>query len=426
MTPDTTPETVADDGASAAFPAGTPLSPETVPGASAETAFAVWQVLRSATLWAGEPPEHRDGMFARAEMDAWERRLLTSSLEPEVRFPLAVIVAEMAAGAAAGARLSWACVCVADWALGRGARRLALAFAEAAARADPEHPRYAWLVGRLMRSHGDPKTAERWLRRALRLSTDQRDWETQSRTLTALGNLCVETGRYPDARDWHTRALRVSRRWRLREQEGMALHDLFVMATEDGAPDEAERYAGEALAAYRSVSPARVVKLAHDVAYWWMDLGQYCEALDVFLALRDHFERSDEAFRVVCNIGRAAGGCGDRRAFDAAYAEAEELLPTLVTSGVEATALLEMAYGAVALGDWSRAASLAKRAEKAARTQSEATVLTRAAQLLETVDLPHPDVVAVTARRNTGPADRLASALVASLPKREAKAAAVS
>ena len=105
----------------------------------------------------------------------------------------------------------------------------ALSFAEAAAHAAPEHPRYAWLVGRLMRSHGDPRGGERWLRRALKLAVAQRDWETQARALTGLGNLCVETGRYPEAKELHARALRVSRRWRLREQEGMKAvdHDVF-------------------------------------------------------------------------------------------------------------------------------------------------------------------------------------------------------
>ena len=405
-----------DDGTAPGFPAGTPLPPE-MPGELApHVAFAVWQVLRTVTLWNAEPEPRPREMFDRAYMEAWERRLLTAPLEPEVRFPLAVIVAELAGDDPGAGELSWACICVADWALGRGARRAALAFAEAAAHAAAEHPRYAWISGRMMRTHGDPRRAERWLRRALRLSTAQRDWETQARALTSLGNLCVETGRYPDARDFHLRALRIARRQHLREQEGMALHDLFVIATEEGNRAEAERHARGALEAYRHET-ARVARLAHDVAYWWMDQGYYARALQVFTALRERFARPDDELRVVGNIARAAGGCGDRAAFEAAFEDARRLRARLVSRATLATALLELAYGAVALGEWDRASVLAGDAAEAARERGEGTVLKRADELLRAVREPAPGLAAVAERREStaAPADRLAAALVASL-----------
>jgi tetratricopeptide (TPR) repeat protein len=365
-------------------------------------------------------------MFDAAYMAEWERRLLTAPLDPGARFPLAVIVGELAGADPRVGRLSWACVCVADWALGRGAIRAALWFAEAGAHASPEHPRYAWLVGRLMRSHGDPRGGERWLRRALRLAVAQRDWETQARTLTSLGNLCLETGKYAEARDFHTRALRVSRRWRLREQEGMALHDLFVVATEEGNRAEAELHARGALDAYGR-STSRVCKLAHDVAYWWMDDGYYQRALNVFLALLGHFTRPDERLKVMGNIGRAAGGCGDREAFDSARKAVDMLDPLLVTHTTAATALLELAYGAVSLGDWPLAAEIAQRAADAARERSEAPVLNRASELLEAVQLPNPAPKLAAARSGSGAAaaDRLAAAFVASLREPAVEVAAL-
>ncbi|HEV7589593.1 MAG TPA: tetratricopeptide repeat protein, partial [Longimicrobium sp.] len=390
-----------EDGTAPAFPPGTALPPEVLAELPPDMAFAVWQVLRSVTLWSREPEQRRAAMFDPAYMKEWERRLLTAPLEPEARFPLAVIVGELARPNPGAGRLSWACVCVADWALGRGATRAALAFAEAAAHAAPEHPRYAWLVGRLMRSHGDPRGGERWLRRALKLAVAQRDWETQARALTGLGNLCVEIGRYPEARELHTRALRVSRRWRLREQEGMALHDLFVIATEEGNRTEAELHARGALDAYGQLSP-RVCKLAHDVAYWWMDGGYYQRALHVFEALLRHFPRPDDRIQVMGNIGRAAGGCGDRDAFDSACRMADALSPLLVTRSTVATALLELAYGAVALSDWPLAAQIAQQAADAASERSEATVLTRAAELLSVVRHPNPAPGLVAPRTGSG------------------------
>src|SRR4051812_16572132 len=229
------PQTAAtDDPATSAFPTGSALPPDLLAELPHDAAFAVWQVLRCLQLWTAEPEGARREGFDREYMERWERRLLSLPLDAEARFPLAVVVGELAAPPGAGTgRLPWACVCVADWALGRGARRVGLAFAEAAARTAPQHPRYAWLAGRLLRGHGNAREGERWLRRAHRLAVAQRDWETQARSLTSMGNLLLEVGRHGDARQYHVRALRISQRFRLREQEAMAMHDLFAIVVQE-------------------------------------------------------------------------------------------------------------------------------------------------------------------------------------------------
>jgi tetratricopeptide (TPR) repeat protein len=401
------------------------MGPELVAGLPADAAFSVWQVLRTLALWTAEPERRRGELFDRDYMESWERTLLTGPLEPEVRFPLAVVVGELAASPAGEGRLSWACVCVADWALGRGAVRAGLAFAEAAALASPLQPRYAWLVGRLMRTHGDPRTAERWLRRAHRLAVTQRDWETQARALTALGNLSLQAGRYPDARALHGRALRVSRRWRLREQEGMALHDLFVIATDEGNRAEAERHARGAVEAYRS-SPHRMLRLTHDVAYSWMYQGYCGRAVRVFSALRPHFSHPDEAVRVVANLARAAAGSGDRGLYEQNLSEARSLIPLLDSAEALAPALLELAYGAVALEDWTRALELSGEALAAARARGEANVLLRAEALEAAVTRRDATLVeeVVPERRVSVPTgEDLATEMVALLTRAPADAA---
>jgi len=406
--------TPSEDGTAPAFPPGTALPPEVLAELPPDMAFAVWQVLRSVTLWSREPEHRRAAMFDPAYMKAWERRLLTAPLVPEARFPLAVIVGELAGANPGAGRLSWACVCVADWALGRGATRAALAFAEAAAHAAPEHPRYAWLVGRLMRHHGDPRGGERWLRRALKLAVAQRDWETQARALTGLGNLCVETGRHPEARELHTRALRVSRRWRLREQEGMALHDLFVIATEEGNRAEAELHARGALDAYGRSTP-RVFTLAHDVAYSWMVQGYFDRALPVFQALRPRFGRPDDELRVVGNIAHAAAGNGDEALFGEMRSEADALLGRLVTRETLAPALLEIAYGAAALGQRAAAVASARAAVHAAEARNEANVRMRAETLIQALSGEQAAAAAGGERRSSAAAasgERLAEDLV--------------
>ncbi|HVG43774.1 MAG TPA: tetratricopeptide repeat protein [Longimicrobium sp.] len=424
MSPEPLARPSGEDGTAPAFPRGTALPPEMLAELPSDMAFAVWQVLRSVTLWTGEPEQRRASMFDPAYMKAWEHRLLTAPLEPEARFPLAVIVGELAGPDQGAGRLSWACVCVADWALGRGATRAALSFAEAAARAAPEHPRYAWLVGRLMRSHGDPRGGERWLRRALKLAVAQRDWETQARALTGLGNLCVETGRYPEARGLHTRSLRVSRRWHLREQEGMALHDLFVIATEEGNRAEAEVHARGALDAYDGSTP-RVCTLAHDVAYSWMAQGYFDRALPVFQALRPRFGRPDDELRVVGNIARAAGGSGNEALFGRMRMDADALLGRLVTRETLAPALLEIALGAAALGQHAAALDSARAAITAAQARNETNVRMRAESLIQALSGAYPAAGAAGERRTSYAAasgERLAEDLVEAI-RHEAAAA---
>jgi tetratricopeptide (TPR) repeat protein len=365
-----------DDPATCVFPTGSTLSPELAGELPHEAAFALWQVLRCVALWTAEPEGVRREVFDRGYMERWERALLKGTLDPEARFPLAVVVSEMAAAPAGAGRLPWACVCVADWALGRGAHGAALAFAEAAARAAPQQPRYAWLAGRLLRRHGKPRDGERWLRRAHRLAVAQRDWETQARSLTSLGNLFVDIGRHGDARHYHSRALRIAQRFRLREQEAMAFHDLFAVAIQDGRRAEAERYARGALGAYRS-NDHRIPQLAHDVAYFWMTQGHFALALSVFLALRPDFTGPDSGLKLLANTAHAAAGTGDHALFARLHLEAEALIPELATTDTLAAALLELACGAALVRDWSTALTLAARAEEVARTRGESNILLR-------------------------------------------------
>lgn len=392
---------------------GTVLGPDLVAGVPADLGFAVWQVLRALHLWTSQPDGQREGLFDPEYMETWERTLLTGSLEPDVRFPLAVIVGELAARPAGEGRLSWACVCVCDWALGRRAVGAALAFAEAAALASPTQARYAWLAGRLLRTHGDGRHAERWLRRAYRVAVSQKDGETQARSLTALGNLSVQRGNFPAARGFHSRALRISRRWRLREQEGMALHDLFIIAMNEGNRTEADRLAPAAVAAYRA-SP-RLPRLVHDIAYYWIVQGHAGRAMGVLKALRRHFHTPDLALRLAANLARAAAATGDRALFDQYRAEVHSLRERLETRESIASALLEMAYGAVTLDEWSLAAELASDAGTTARHHEEANVQVLAEQLLAAVS--RRDVVSlpevVPERRTTIPAvDQFAAEMV--------------
>jgi hypothetical protein len=142
-----------------------------------EVGAAVWRGLRCVLRWVSD-----DGARVIAgEMEAWERELLLADWEPAARLPLAVLAGELAdASGGAPDRVAWACMCVTDWALGRGAVSVGLAFAEAAALARPQRGRYAWAAGRLLRAHGQGESGQEWLRRAADLAERARHGETRA------------------------------------------------------------------------------------------------------------------------------------------------------------------------------------------------------------------------------------------------------
>ncbi|HYW09020.1 MAG TPA: hypothetical protein VE913_18820, partial [Longimicrobium sp.] len=152
----------------------------TAPGESelhGEVGAAVWRGLRCVLRWVSD-----DGTLVIAsEMEAWERELLLADWEPAARLPLAVLAGELAdASGGMPDRVAWACMCVTDWALGRGAVSVGLAFAEAAALARPRRGRYAWAAGRLLRAHGREESGRAWLHRAADLAERARDGEARA------------------------------------------------------------------------------------------------------------------------------------------------------------------------------------------------------------------------------------------------------
>lgn len=371
-------------------------SPLTIPGGEvagaqvvrelpAELALTVWQTLRSVLLWAAEIPAQRGDLFERCAMEEWERELLEGTFDADLRHPLAVIVGELAnPEGASPEHLAHACLCVVEWGLAHRAVRTALGFVEAAALCWPDHPRYAWMAGRLLRTHGFRREAEQWIKRSIRVAGSMGDWETQTLGLNSLGNLLAEAGNYRQAAQTHTQALRIARKHHLREREGEVLHDLFVATAYTGDLDSAEEYARAALEIYRS-GHARLLLLAHDVAVLWMERGQYDRALPILLALSDHSCSPRDRILVLASGAWAAGMCGEEAHYQRI---AQQVLAMAEQSpgkqGVP-RALYELALGAWGLERWASAEDLLSRAETAARLGGEADVLIEAEAALTSV-----------------------------------------
>lgn len=335
------------------------------------TGWTLWQAVRSVQVWAGMPPAERGELFDEGAERRWVAQLMTLQLPERVEnaaLSLAPLYADPVR--AEPLLISATLRSLSVWAEGEGALGAAALLADTGARAAPGDPQAAYHAGRTARRAGDGPAGELWLRAALSLARQQKDGISRAQALTGLGNLYLGRGRLPLAERMHLRALRAARRARVPALEGMALHDLAVVATERDHLEQAERWAGEAVRVYGERHP-RLPALAHDTAYIWMLRGDFPAALPVFQALLPHFTSPDDRVRVTAHVARAAGGAGERAAFEIAWAE---VIPVLQTTREEAAlslalsdAAFELAHGALAIGDPARAEWIAAWALDAAR-----------------------------------------------------------
>lgn len=378
------------------IPGGEVAGAEVVRELPAELALTVWQTLRSVLLWAAEIPAHRGDLFERRAMEQWERELLEGTFDADLRHPLAVIVGELAnPEAASPEHLARACLCVTEWGLAHTAVRTALGFIEAAALCWPDHPRYAWMAGRMLRSHGYLREAEQWVKRSVRVAANTGDWETQTLALNSLGNVFYEAGRFREAQQSQMQALRSVRKHGQREREGEVMHDLFVATAYVGELDQAEEYARAALDLYLPQHD-RLAALAYDVAFLWMKRGEYARALPVLMELSAHFHEPHERVLVLASTARAAGACGQDHAYDEFAAEASLLIASSETGRRVPYALYELGLGASSLARWETAEQFLMRAECTARTRGEADVIVKAENALSAVRVQrsaeHPEL----------------------------------
>lgn len=351
-----------------------------------EVALPVWQTLRSVLMWAGEEPAMRGDLFEPCAMEEWEAELLMDSWEPDVRCPLAVLVGELAKGAGASAEtMARTCLCVTDWALERGHVATALAFAEAAALSWPQQPRYAWIIGRLLRAEGRLREAEQWFKRAAKLGSTASDWDAQSLALNSLGNTHYEQGNYLKAGRALRDALRVARKHRLRDRQGEILHDLLVVSIWSGELEGADALARETYDIYKTGHP-RLAALAFDVTVLWMKRGHFARSLFVLKELPPFITAENERARVWSMLARAAAACGNEQLFTEGWQQAWE---TFAKPGMQRRAgpdFLELGLGASSLEKWDLAELAIRRSLELSIQIGETDVQARAETALAAIE----------------------------------------
>src|SRR5687768_14639452 len=350
-----------------------------------EVGILLWQAYRNVMFWAAAEQGERGRLFSAEAGRKRQADLAEARISDELSGPLSS-VGEMltAPDSTGGEAVAQACTGIARWAEQQGHLNTALAYTQAASVAAPRNARLALAVGQLARRRGEMARAETWFRHTVMISRQIGDWDSYSRAYIALGNMLVRRGNFPAAHRMHIKALRAARRKGLQQVQGMALHDLFVIADELGRDEQAEEYARQAFRAYGHNHPS-VPLLGHDIAYFWMQRGYFAQALDVFQRLEGHVEDARTRLLLASNIARAAAGTGNRELFRKAWTQVYRMTKDAEQQGIVANATLELALGAASLGEWDRAEQAAQEALDHAVRLGQAKVRFRAESLLESV-----------------------------------------
>lgn len=384
-----------------------------------ETGVLLWQAYRNVMFWTAAEEGERAVLFSPKAGEKRRRELSEASVPRDLIEPLEVVAAMLdSPDETPGERVSEACTRIAQWASEERHSVAALAFAQAAAVASPRNAVLSLSVGQLARKRGESARAESWFRHTIMIGRQVGDWDSYARAYIGLGNMLVLRGNFPAAQRMHIKALRASRRKGLHHLQGLALHDLFVIASETGRVQQAEDLARQAYRAYGPKSD-KLPDLAMDVAYFWMQQGYFERALEVFQALEPQIWNPRARVNTVANLARAAAGSGQRDVFRKSWTEVNRLLRQPGTDETAAGCMLELAAGARSLEEWDRAESAAEQALEIAIARGQAKVRLQAEALLDAIRAGRKVEERRKPQGESPKGDGLASDIVKSLEHRE-------
>jgi tetratricopeptide (TPR) repeat protein len=372
----------------------------------------LFRTLRSLDLWAGATPRERSRLFSEGAHRSRMEMLEAVEIADDAR-PSLVSLARALQGNVDAVAMAGDCESVAAWAEGNGWLRTATEFTQISARLRREVAGVAIEVGRLSWATGDLARAETWFREAVVRGRRMGDWRSFGFAHLSLGNLLKERGSLPMAQRSAIRALRSARRNSLTEIVAMAHHALAELAIEGNREREVVEQARRALDAYGPRHP-RVPALANDVAYHWMSRGYFPAALEVFQALAGSATSERTRLFLAANTARAAAGAGEPEAFEAAWAQALQLLEDPRAASGAAAALLDLGRGAATLSSLQRAREVASRALAIAESEGKQQIRLEAESLLASIAAEEAVEVA-RKKRTPRPVTRLAAELSYSL-----------
>lgn len=253
---------------------------------------------------------------------------------------------------------------------------------------DPGNPAPAYELALVFRSRSEFAQSFAWFEWAYALAERSEAREIGVRCLVALANLQWQRGDVAGAVAIHERARQIAHEYGFREVEGATLHDLCVIHFEEQLASAGFAFAREAITAYETGHP-RIARLAHDVAVFMMQArGDYTNALHVFRELECHITRPADQLVVLGNEARAAAGAGEMLLFDGAWEQARTLIDQMGDNQENhATAMINLAHGALTAGRMAWAEAVASRAREIAVARGEDHVLPSVDELLSAIEV---------------------------------------
>jgi hypothetical protein len=231
----------------------------------------------------------------------------------------------------------------------------------------------ALAAGRSLRDRARYAAARRLFRFAIAAASEEGEWEIAVRGYVGLGKTLKLQGTFPKARKALVTGVRVARSHGVTgDARAFLYHDLATLAIEACDRPRARALAAAALRHYPAGSEYRL-QLAHDIACLWLEEGQFRPALTALTAVLGAYSASDpRRMLVAANVARAAAGCGDGSAFQAAW----DLAWTAAMAGApqspeHARTFLHLALGAHTLQLWRQAGFAAELAVEIATRHGE-------------------------------------------------------
>lgn len=304
-----------------------------------EAGLVLWTCVRDVTLWASTAPDRREGLFPpEAPRDLLER-IAAARLERDPEIALTTLCAVLEMPATVNPEIvGLVCHQIARWAESRGRLAAAIAYAVAASAAQPEEGACAREVGRLAMQGGHLSWAETWLRRAIGLARQGKDWEAYGLAYLDLGDIHVRRGLPERAALYFRAASRTGRRQGLGEVRAAAFHGLARIRLEQ--PDgikEAEAFAGIALRAYGR-DHVRLPDVLHDLARIWIAAGTGDRAITVLRRELTRREEPERRVAILALLARAAAGAAVRSLYETSWRTAWSLLDDVTVAAQDSAA----------------------------------------------------------------------------------------
>lgn len=340
-------------------------------------------VLEHSVEGAMESPATLDLFYRRTPLHVAERRTeALAESDATLRDHLRTLMGLISRNLPTVGELGRACEGVATWAEDAGYPKTALQFAEAAAAVNPQDPYSAFVAARTNRVLGENWRAEVLYLRAIRMAYRELNWEVYTRANLGLGRLLADSGRFRAAADRYRSAARTAMDQGEEWLAAQTYHDIAVLKFEHGELEHAAEFALLALETYPRHNE-RLPVAVHDLVFLYVSEYHYAEVIAILDVLVTLPLRPQDQVLVFGTLARTAGSLKDNEKFAQAESRVLALAPHHEVHA--SAALLNLAFGARALGHWTLAEQYAKKGVKLAKARRHKHVLQVGKELLAAI-----------------------------------------